>query len=158
MTSYHVGVEGWGQPLVVQVIPVYGAEEYVVLDLSLQKEGADQKQPSPWVLPSPPHMALSSSSIGSWLSSPKTLAEKVTCTSGWFPGTTERAFCSQTLPFWITRNPTPFPHDICLFHIYLLNTYSVPAPVGFEGMSLNKTVEPALRIPRKSWGPRPTLP
>lgn len=60
MTSYHVWVEGWGQPLVVQVIPVYGAEEYMVLDLSLQKEGADQKQPSPWVLPSPSHMALNS--------------------------------------------------------------------------------------------------
>lgn len=105
--------------------------------------------------PSHPHMTLSSNSIGSW---PKTFADKVTCTSGWFPGTIERAFCSQTLPFWITRNPTLFPHDICLFHTYLLNNYSVPAPVGFEGMSLNKTADPALRVPRESWGPLLILP
>lgn len=46
VTSYHIWVEGGRQPLVVQVIPVYGAEEYVVLYLNLQEEGADQKQPS----------------------------------------------------------------------------------------------------------------
>lgn len=106
---------------------------------------------------SPPHPTWPYS-IGSWLSSPKTFAKKVTCTSDWFPGTMERAFCSLTLPFWITRNPTSIPHDICLFHICLLNTYSVPAPVGSEGMSLNKTADPALRVPRESQGPRPTLP
>lgn len=33
--SYHIGVEGWRQPLMVQVIPVDGAEEHVVLNLEL---------------------------------------------------------------------------------------------------------------------------
>lgn len=76
VTSYHVWVEGWGQPFVVQVIPVYGAEEYVVLDLRLQKEGADQKQPSPWVLPVPPHMALSPTPLAAGCQALKPLLRK----------------------------------------------------------------------------------
>lgn len=47
VTSYHIWVEGWSQPLVVQVIPVYGAEEYMILYVKLQEEGDDRKQPSP---------------------------------------------------------------------------------------------------------------
>ena len=39
MASYHIWVEGWSQPLVVQVIPVYGAEEYMALYLKLWEEG-----------------------------------------------------------------------------------------------------------------------
>ena len=39
MASYHIWVEGWSQPLVVQVIPVYGAEEHMALYLKLWEEG-----------------------------------------------------------------------------------------------------------------------
>lgn len=97
--------------------------------------------------PPHPHMTLSSNSIGSW---PKTFADKVTCTSGWFPGTIERAFCSQTLPFWITRNPTLFPPwHLFIPHLfteqllcastsrlwrYVIEQDSRPCPQGSQGI------------------------
>lgn len=49
MLAYHVWVEGWGQSLVVQVIPVYGTEEHVVLYVELQEEDTGQ---TPWLFPS----------------------------------------------------------------------------------------------------------
>lgn len=38
MPTYHIGVKWRSDPLVVQVIPVYWAEEYVVLYLKLQRK------------------------------------------------------------------------------------------------------------------------
>ena len=40
MLAYHVWVEGRSQPLVVQIIPVYGTEEHMVLYVELQEEGS----------------------------------------------------------------------------------------------------------------------
>lgn len=34
-TTYHIGVEGRSDPLVIQVIPVYWAEEHMILYLQL---------------------------------------------------------------------------------------------------------------------------
>lgn len=47
MLAYHVWVEGWSQPLVVQIIPIYGTEEHVVLYVELREEDTGQKQSSP---------------------------------------------------------------------------------------------------------------
>ena len=72
----------------IQVIPVYGAEEYMALYLKLWEEGGSVAVLSIGA-PTPPHMPWSSNSVGSWLSSPKIFTRKVTCHYSWFPGTKE---------------------------------------------------------------------
>lgn len=37
MEAYHIGVEGRGDLLCIEVIPVDGGEEYVVLNFNLEK-------------------------------------------------------------------------------------------------------------------------